>query len=516
MSDRWVDAQFETIFREHYPRIVRVVRRVLQRDSEAEEVCADVFLRLYRKGPKVAAGGLVGGWLYRTATRASIDVLRSSQRRGIEEQLEGNDPVLVGEDAGSPLADVLRQERIAMKHDEMNPGMLRAYLDAQLDQEHAAAIGQHLEACTACKKEIAILRGHAARVQDNLNRLPEATETPNTAMAWAAFQKKREDHMENERSGWTWSQRLSLVSGGLAAIAVVLVLTVAPVRAWAESLLSVFRVQRVTVLEIDPATIKNNGLENNQLLNQAISRVISDEVTVTQKPQRPKLVTDAALASNDAGFTVRLLPDKTPSSLLLEGGAAMQMKLNRDRIQSILNEAGRGDLQIPESVDGATVGVRVPPGVMAFYGNCGDVASRMTSPAPSKHGPNGVQPPVQHGDDTCVSLIQLPSPIVSAPQQIDPAQIAQVGLQFLGMSASDAANFTQTVDWTSTLVLPVVRGQSKYEQVQVNGNEAALLRSTNPQRSDRFSLMWVDNGIVFALNGTGDDTAAISLASQLQ
>ena len=402
-----------------------------------------------------------------------------------------------------------------MKHGEMNPGILRAYLDGQLDRGQAAGIEQHLEGCAACQGELAILRGHAARVQDNLNRLPEAVGTVNTAIAWAAFQKKREESMDNERSVWTWSQRLSLVSGGVAAIAVVLVLTVAPVRAWAESLLSVFRVQRVTVLEIDPATIKNNGLENNQLLNQAISRVLSDEVTVTQKPQRPQLITDAALASNDAGFTVRLLPDKTPSSLLLESGAAMQMKLNRDRIQSILNEAGRSDLQIPKSVDGATVGVRVPAGVMAFYGNCGDVASRMTSPAVSQHGPNGVQPSVQHGDATCVSVIQIPSPIVSAPQQIDPAQIAQVALQFLGMSANDAANFTQTVDWTSTLVLPVVRGQSKYEQVHVNGNEAALLRPTNPQRSDRFSLMWVDNGIVFALNGTGDDTTAIKLASQL-
>ncbi len=42
MSDRWVEAEFETIFREHYQRIVRVTRRVLQRDSEAEEVCAEV------------------------------------------------------------------------------------------------------------------------------------------------------------------------------------------------------------------------------------------------------------------------------------------------------------------------------------------------------------------------------------------------------------------------------------------------------------------------------------------
>jgi hypothetical protein len=292
-------------------------------------------------------------------------------------------------------------------------------------------------------------------------------------------------------------------------------LTVAPVRAWAESLLAIFRVERVTVLEIDPATLKKNGLENNQLLNQAISRVLSDEVTVTQKPQRPRLIADKAMASNDAGFTVRLLPSQTPSSLLLESGAAMQMKLNRDRIQSILNEAGRSDLQIPESVDGATIGVRVPAGVMALYGNCGDAASRMTNPPAGKHGPSSDGPPVQHADATCVSLIELPSPIVSAPQQIDPAQIAQVALQFLGMSANDAANFTQTVDWTSTLVLPVVRGESKYEQVHVNGNEASLLRPENQKQSDHFTLMWVDNGIVFALNGTGDDATAINLASQL-
>lgn len=113
MSNRWADAEFEAIFREHYPRIVRVVRRVLQRDSEAEEVCADVFLRLYSKGPEVAAGGLVGGWLYRTATRASIDALRANQRRGIEEQLEGNEFVSVDRDGDGPLAGLLRQEHIA-------------------------------------------------------------------------------------------------------------------------------------------------------------------------------------------------------------------------------------------------------------------------------------------------------------------------------------------------------------------------------------------------------------------
>ena len=133
-------------------------------------------------------------------------------------------------------------------------------------------------------------------------------------MAWAAFQNKREDWMENHQNRWSLGRRLSLAGAALGAIAVVLVLTVAPVRAWAESLLGIFRVERFTVLEIDPSALKGNALQNNQLLNQTISRVLSDEVTVTQKPQKPQPVADAAAASKAAGFAVQLLPGETPSS----------------------------------------------------------------------------------------------------------------------------------------------------------------------------------------------------------
>jgi RNA polymerase sigma factor (sigma-70 family) len=111
MTADWDETEFEAIFREHYQRVVRVTRRVLRRDSEAEEIGAEVFLRLYRGGPGVAAGGLVGGWLYRTASRAAIDALRAQQRRGLEEDVEAGahseDP------AEGPLTQLLRAERIA-------------------------------------------------------------------------------------------------------------------------------------------------------------------------------------------------------------------------------------------------------------------------------------------------------------------------------------------------------------------------------------------------------------------
>jgi anti-sigma factor RsiW len=396
-----------------------------------------------------------------------------------------------------------------MKHAET--GTLRAYLDGQLDSGQGASVEQHFKSCAVCERELATLSNQAASVHERLDRLPELADADSTASAWAAFQKKREDWMETRQNRWSLGRKLSLAGAGLSIAALVLVLTVAPVRAWAESLLGIFRVERFTVLEIDSSALKADGLQNNQLLNQAISRVLSDEITVTQKPQKPEPIADAATASKAAGFPVQLLPGETPSTMLLERGAGMQMKLNRDRIQAILEEAGRSDLQIPASVDGATIGVRVPAGVMAFYGNCGDAGS-----AGLFYATNGRGKAEKEADATCIALTELPSPVVSAPQEIDPAQIAQVALQFMGMSANDAANFTQTVDWTSTLVLPVERGKTKYEQVHVNGDEAALIRPANQGSSGHYSLMWVDNGIVFGLGGTGDDTTAINLASQLQ
>jgi RNA polymerase sigma factor (sigma-70 family) len=113
MAGTWVQSEFETVFRQHFEGLVRLTRRVLRCDAEAEEVCAEVFLKLYRSGPDVLAKGIVGGWLYRAATRAAIDRLRRNQRRGLEGELKAD---LSGSADGrveDPLTRLLRGERIA-------------------------------------------------------------------------------------------------------------------------------------------------------------------------------------------------------------------------------------------------------------------------------------------------------------------------------------------------------------------------------------------------------------------
>ena len=397
-----------------------------------------------------------------------------------------------------------------MNHHELNTETLRAHMDGQIALDGASAVSQHIESCAECRAELKILKGNAATVRAGLDRLPNflsVSDAERTSVAWSSFQGRRDPVKDKEQAKWSAGRVWTLAGEGLVVVGLLAVLLVAPIRSWAEQLLSIFRVEHFTVLEINAANMK--GTQDSQVLNQAVSRIMSNDVSVTQARQVPRLIADTGTATKLTGFPVRLLADQTPSALFFESGEGAQMRLDRDRLQSILDEAGRGDLQIPDSVDGAIVGIRIPAGILALYGDCGNRAARIQGHVQA----NGQ---VEEGDATCVSLLELPSPEVSAPQQLNPGPIAQVALQFFGMSPNDAANFTQTVDWTTTLVLPVARGESAFERLPVNGNEGVLLRGKGPRSSAGYTLMWVDNGIVYCLNGTGDDTTALSVASQLE
>ncbi|HTZ49028.1 MAG TPA: sigma-70 family RNA polymerase sigma factor [Verrucomicrobiae bacterium] len=69
----------EAIFREQYPRVARIIARVVRDHARAEELAVEVFLKLWRN-PK-AQRYRVEAWLYRVALRMGLDELRSRSRR---------------------------------------------------------------------------------------------------------------------------------------------------------------------------------------------------------------------------------------------------------------------------------------------------------------------------------------------------------------------------------------------------------------------------------------------------
>ena len=261
------------------------------------------------------------------------------------------------------------------------------------------------------------------------------------------------------------------------------------------------------MLPID--TTRLSELNNDETLANHIGQMFSESLTITRQPGEPQVVADAAEASQTAGFNVRLWSN-SPSApqITVQGGTAFELVVDREQAQAILNEAGRGDLQLPAALDGAKIAVDIPAGVTAAYGKCPNLGPRS----------EGEREPRSWSDlRTCVILAQIPSPTVNAPPDLDVAQLAETGLQFLGMTADEARTFSQTVDWTTTLVVPLPQNAASVEQVSVDGVTGNLLfRYTDDGVPARYTLLWVKDGIVYALSGFDNPDVGIGIANALK
>lgn len=104
------DADFEDLFAEHYPRLVRTLLRLVGNQAQAEELAADAFYKLCHQRPRESADENLAGWLYRTGMNLGFDALRANQRRLRREDRAGRE-ALMKEAQESPLNDLLAEER---------------------------------------------------------------------------------------------------------------------------------------------------------------------------------------------------------------------------------------------------------------------------------------------------------------------------------------------------------------------------------------------------------------------
>ncbi len=383
---------------------------------------------------------------------------------------------------------------------------LRTYLDHELAEAEQALVQDHLATCAECRAELAALETRAANVKARLATLaPGRTEAARAAtVALAQFKRKEKSTMLQS----LFSRRMRPVWAGVTLVAVLAIaLSFAPVRALASNFLGLFRVQQVTVLPVDTTNLK--ALTGNSPLTSQISQMLSGSVTVTRPAADPQEVSSAAEASQLAGFNVRLPAGQSAApQLTVDKGMAFQFKIDRAQAQALINESGRSDLQLPASVDGAVVKVDIPAGVTAGYGNC---------PKPTKSD----QPERQRGSAgrlyaDCVMFVQMPSPTVSTPPDLDLAQLADLGLQFSGMTAQQARDYSQTVDWATTLVIPIPQNGATYKQVPVDGVTGYLIQRPADDVPE-YALVWAKDGMVYAIGALGADSAkALAMANALK
>ena len=108
---REAEAEFEAVFLQHFPRIVDVLMRLTGDRMRAEELANEAFWKLYRFKRELLLSGNVAGWLYRTATHAGIDAIRTSVRRSRYERQAAAHIQPDSTATAGPLNDVLRAEQ---------------------------------------------------------------------------------------------------------------------------------------------------------------------------------------------------------------------------------------------------------------------------------------------------------------------------------------------------------------------------------------------------------------------
>jgi hypothetical protein len=233
-----------------------------------------------------------------------------------------------------------------------------------------------------------------------------------------------------------------------------------------------------------------------------------------KEPGDPVNVATTDEASQLAGFNVRAPQDVTPSRINVMSGASFTFTIDRAKAQALLDEAGRSDLVLPAEVDGADVSVNIPSSVSIAFGTCPEPSSESEAERERKREMETSGSPGRVYKD-CIILAQIPSPEVSAPASLDIAKLAQLGLEFTGMTAEEAAQFTSTVDWTSTLIVPIPKNAASYQQVTVDGVTGTLIERPTDD-APQFALFWVKDGIIYTIGGLGSNSQkALEIANSL-
>lgn len=400
----------------------------------------------------------------------------------------------------------------------LSDGALRAYFDNELSAGEITQAQRHLRNCEACQQRSQTLSNIAARVGSQLHALEDAAapqESPQIALARFRSQlDTREKPVSLLQRIFVPRWRFAWAAAVGAAI-MITALTFPTARGMAQRLLATLRIEKVQTVRLDLSSL--NG---SHALQQMLGKMISDKVVITAD-EKPQDAASAEAASNLAGFDVRVLPGRADSATFhVEGQHAFHMAIDRERLQDALDQAGRPDLILPATLDGATVSVQIPRAVETHYGNCpvdgryfdnkkaavhGDAARRNNQDKESRLSPL---------PEDCLFLMQSPSPVINVPSDLNLQQLAETAMQISGMTPVQARQFCQAIDWRSTLIVPVPRFVNSYDTVDVNGAQGTLMH-TSAHGGPTYVLIWVKNGIIYFLSGSGAADKAVELANSL-
>jgi hypothetical protein len=311
------------------------------------------------------------------------------------------------------------------------------------------------------------------------------------------FAEKLGRHLETldtvEKAGPAWRGRRLLLAG-IALLALIIMISTATlpsVRAAARGFLDLFRVKRFAALPVDPeriAKLREGKLE--------LKTLVGEQVEVLVPASGPEIVDSPEVAGERAGLDLRqptTLPHEAElSEVRLAHPGTFRITLDVAKLEELARTLGVTDLAIPPRWDGAAVEVSAPPVVALAY---------------------------RRGGDEFVFL-QARSPAVKLPEGVDLPRLGEIGLEMAGMSSEEARIFARTIDWRSTVLVPVPAEGASFREVEVPGGRGLLVTSyRRPPGGGRGRwqsvVLWSEGDRVFGIEGPGNGVEILEMAQSV-
>jgi|SRR6516165_781966 len=325
--------------------------------------------------------------------------------------------------------------------------------------------------------------------------LNEQRREPDPGFARALRERLRGAEDEAPARGFRLAPALATAAG---IAVVVLLFTVPAVRVAAQNALDLFRVHSFEGIEIDPARLDQLRALHDQI-GKDPSMMVLDQQDVIKEPGKPLDYPSADLAGNAAGLPGLKQPrGPLPNGMRftkaqVQGEGIARLTLHADKLRKVIELLGLTDVQVPGYLDGQKITVHMPPIVSQQFDN----------------------------GTTHMTLVEAHSPELGLPPGADLKQLGEIGLRILGLDADEARRVAASIDWRSTLVVPVPTSAQSFRQVEVNGQKGLFIRcempdSTGARHRSGAVLLWTEGDRVLGMQSNLPGEDILDLAQSLR
>jgi hypothetical protein len=370
-----------------------------------------------------------------------------------------------------------------MRH--LSEGTLRRIYDEPLAL--TAEEQEHFDRCAECR---ARFDGAASLARATAGWLEMPALQADPALALGAFRSRL---VTEARRPLPWYQRLidrtgprlrPLATPVLATALAAVFVTGVAVTGVSGELARVFQPTKVVAVPVSPSAFRDTA------------RIVLDygQLKWLPSPPQPQVLADRATAQQLTGLRV-LMPGSLPQGVsgAVTYGVVTQatgsLTFDAAKLSASSAKTGVRVSPMPSTINGSTLVVTAGPALVEAWG----VSDSGLGSAP----PTLViaQTRVPTVDSTGASATQLEDYLLSQP----------------GVPPELKAQIEAIKNPTSTLPIPVPTGLVTTEQVQVNGAQGVLIKA-----GFGAGVVWVSNGVIYAVGGQLTPDQVLAIASSLR